>query len=259
MSKSPVSSVDHCHPYRRKMIREAVYCRVWARQRPVGSLQHHCVSVRVCVCVCECVCVCVVERRTIELTAWGKKYPFPWTGCVCVCSLHKCMSFKTAVWMEATRDVPFKASCAVLSGRGWPLPASWFRLSGARVYTLALRSVGLWSPSLCPPCAGSLFESFRLFAWARQSSVWGLALFMQLCAPYIMYMYMYILGYSACRLASSLPARFDSWSRWSILWFKTQSGQTILPEAQRGTPAKPIVKPTNVCSLPVSGPRSRQE
>ena len=47
--------------------------------------------------------------------------------------------------MEAPCDVPSKASRPVLSGRGHPLPASWFR---ARVYALVLGSLGLVSHSV---------------------------------------------------------------------------------------------------------------
>ena len=83
-----------------------------------------------------------------------------------------------------------------------------------------------------PLCAGS-FESFQLFAKARESSVSSLALFtsLKLCAPYIMYILVYAAFAGSFRFLIALidPA------------IPTQSGQTILPEAQQGTQAEPLV------------------
>ena len=94
------------------------------------------------------------------------------------------------------------------SGRGRPLPASWFWFSPcASSFTpLFTRSRSDLLGCGRPFCAG-WFESFRLFARAGESSVSGLALFtsLKLCAHYIMYMY--ILVHAAfqapCRSAGS--------------------------------------------------------
>ena len=52
--------------------------------------------------VCVCLCVCVRERRKIELTAWGKKCPFPST-CVCVCNfLLKTCPESFLIWQLQT-------------------------------------------------------------------------------------------------------------------------------------------------------------
>ena len=97
--------------------------------------------------------------------------------------------------MEAPRDVPSKASRPVLSGRGRPLPASWFRFSpcGSPFTPLFTRSRSDQLGCDRPLCAG-WFESFRLFARAGESSVSGLELFtsLNLSARYIMYMYILV-------------------------------------------------------------------
>ena len=73
---------------------------------------------------------------------------------VCACSLHKCKSFKQQFeWrLHVTSCPKLLVACPVLSGRGRPLPASWFQFSVREsfVYALALRSAWLWSPTMCP-------------------------------------------------------------------------------------------------------------
>ena len=101
-------------------------CRVWAvrASRLLGTL------LRMCVCVC-----------------------------LSVCSLHKCMSFKQQ--FEWRLHVTSRSKLLVRSG---PVvvahfPASWFRSSVQ--WASALRSAGLWSPTLCPAGAGSFVSIVR--------------------------------------------------------------------------------------------------
>ena len=111
--------------------------------------------------------------------------------------------------MEAPRDVPSKAR-PVLSGRGCPLPASW-SVRESNVYALVLRSAALWSPTQ----NAGLFESFRLFVRARESSVSGFALSCKLEAlRSVHHVHVQVLVHVHPMVHAAfvgfLPARFDS-------------------------------------------------
>ena len=125
------------------------FCRIWARQGPVGSLQHYCASVGLC---------------------------------VCVYSLHKCMSFKQQFeWRLHVTNRPNSKASPVLSSRpvlsspvvvAHSLPAGFYRESSC-ASPLFTRSRSDQLGCGRPLCAGS-FESFRLFAQAHESCVPGL-------------------------------------------------------------------------------------
>ena len=91
-------STDHVDPSATDSFLKKYYCRVWARQGPIGSLQH-CASV-----------------------------------CVSVCSLHKCMSFKQHFeWRLHVTSRPklLVKSCPVVVAHSLPAgfdcaPISWF-------------------------------------------------------------------------------------------------------------------------------------
>ena len=97
--------------------------------------------------------------------------------------------------MESPRDVLSKASRPVLSGRGRPLPASWFQFSPcASPFTPFFTRSRSDQLGCGGPLRAGWFESFRFFARAGDSSVSGFALFtsFKLCARYIMYMYILV-------------------------------------------------------------------
>ena len=97
----------------------------------------------------------------------------------------------------------------------------WLMIVRARVNCLRARAPISWVvvAHSVPGCLND--QSFRLFARARESTVSGLALFMQvwsfaLCTSCTCTVHPMV----HAAFAGSLPARFNSWSRWSILWFQ---------------------------------------
>ena len=161
--------------------------------------------------------------------------------------------FQTVVWMEAPRDVPSKASRPVLSGRGRPLPASWFWFSpcGSPFTPLFTH---LRSDHQLPVVVAHSVPG-RLNRFVRSSSrvkCVGLALFMQAWSFALR---------TSCRSTSTwhctssayaafagsciLPARFDSSSCWSILRFQLSPVKPFClnpSEAPRQSPLFPNTK-----------------
>ena len=178
------------------------YCRVWAVRVRLQLAPCNIIA-RLSVCVCVCVCVCLSVCLSVCLFA-------PW--------MHE---FQTAVWMEAPRDVPSKASRPVLSSRGRPLPASGFH--GFRLWVRESIHWRARAPISWVVVAHSVpgrlncfycsLELVRKVCWARFPCKLE-----ALRSVHHVHVLVHPMVHAA--FAGSPPARFDYWSRWSIQRFQ---------------------------------------